>query len=935
VSIGSGDVWSGLAQREVEAEAIGAALADTTRGRGRFVILYGQSGTGRTSLLAAAVAKAESDGTGVLEASGSELERGYGFGVVRQLLEVRVARLTVAERRSLLGHAGPAAGSALGIGRWNDAAPSVGFDHLEALYRLIARFAASGPLVVAVDDVQWCDRPSLDFLCFLGHRAAQLPVTVIGAWRRGEPGVRAGRLQALAALPQTSFLTLSPLDRDGVRSVLRCDSGVDPAQRVVDVVHEQTAGNPFLVRELSDALRLRGVSVVSPWDDAIEWLTPESVRRNVVARLGRHAEPVRRLARAVAVLREGSIGQAAALAGIDRDAARTAVDALVRAGVFRDDATVAYAQPLVQRAVCDTLSLLERAELHREAADVLCDEPADFERAAVHLLRCEPTGSPRFAEALVYAGRRAFEEGRLDDARRLYERALDEAQGNELHAKALVELAAVELRLGAFTAAAAHGAAALDVLAAPADRVAATSVRAEALAGGSDWRAALVLLETAADAIAADEPELALGLRADAAALRACAGAAGAIAPADVQGLSGATAAERKLLAAGAYELAVSGDATADQVNEICRRALSSDTTPAAGLFEHCARHLARSAALLSDRPELVEECRGTTEAAADASELALRSRLAFAKGDVFAADGAARLGLDSIESMPPSPLRDQVVRTLLVTLALTGIERGRPEEAHAAVEQLVAVEEETCPEVLLVRLALGLAQGVPALEAAVEVESSPDRIVAPGFSLRACCALTRHAAGARPRALALADRHLERARAWGGPTVLGRALVIRGVVAVGAERARFLQEGVAVLERSPSRLELARALVELGAVLRRSGRRRECRAQLERGADLAQLCGAAVLASRARAELVSAGARPRRKAFSGLDALTFAERRVALLAANGMTKRQIADELTVSVKTVSGQLGAVYSKLDVHDRVALAAAMHGAESRT
>lgn len=74
--------------------------------------------------------------------------------------------------------------------------------------------------------------------------------------------------------------------------------------------------------------------------------------------------------------------------------------------------------------------------------------------------------------------------------------------------------------------------------------------------------------------------------------------------------------------------------------------------------------------------------------------------------------------------------------------------------------------------------------------------------------------------------------------------------------------------------------------------------------------------------------ELVSLGARPRRAAFSEVGSLTVSELRVARLAAARMTNRAIAPELTVSAKTVSGQLTAVYRKLDVHDREALAAAM-------
>lgn len=143
-----------------------------------------------------------------------------------------------------------------------------------------------------------------------------------------------------------------------------------------------------------------------------------------------------------------------------------------------------------------------------------------------------------------------------------------------------------------------------------------------------------------------------------------------------------------------------------------------------------------------------------------------------------------------------------------------------------------------------------------------------------------------------------------------------------------------LIKEGLAVLERTPARLEFARATIEPGVALRRERRRSEARAQLVRGADLAHRCGADMLAARARDELVSLGARSRRAAFSGVSSLTVSELRVAQLAAAGMTNRAIAHELTVSVKTVSGQLTAVYRKLDIHDRAALVIAMQAADHR-
>jgi DNA-binding CsgD family transcriptional regulator len=258
--------------------------------------------------------------------------------------------------------------------------------------------------------------------------------------------------------------------------------------------------------------------------------------------------------------------------------------------------------------------------------------------------------------------------------------------------------------------------------------------------------------------------------------------------------------------------------------------------------------------------------------------------------------------------------------------------DRGHGEEADRALAQLVELDGGSRPTAVCVQIARALARSEATSTLAVEADGEPAEAVALGGCPRSWAVLAHAAAGDEARAQAVATEHLAFARRWGGSSVLGRALGVRGVVDSGADRIRFLEEAVAVLEDSPARLELARAAVELGSALRRAGRRRAARAELMRGGDLAHRCGADALAARARAELVATGARPRRAAFSGVGSLTAAERRVAMLAAAGMTNRAIAKELTVSAKTVSGQLSSIYLKLDVHDRCALALAMQAVD---
>ncbi|MFZ0043016.1 MAG: LuxR C-terminal-related transcriptional regulator, partial [Solirubrobacteraceae bacterium] len=122
----------------------------------------------------------------------------------------------------------------------------------------------------------------------------------------------------------------------------------------------------------------------------------------------------------------------------------------------------------------------------------------------------------------------------------------------------------------------------------------------------------------------------------------------------------------------------------------------------------------------------------------------------------------------------------------------------------------------------------------------------------------------------------------------------------------------------VSVLRNSPARLELARALCDLGSAQRRSGQRAAAREPLREAMELAHECGAQPLAERAREELQASGAHPRRERLSGPEALTPSELRVAELAAAGLTNRQIAQALFVTAKTVGTHLGHVYQKLDL-----------------
>ncbi len=184
----------------------------------------------------------------------------------------------------------------------------------------------------------------------------------------------------------------------------------------------------------------------------------------------------------------------------------------------------------------------------------------------------------------------------------------------------------------------------------------------------------------------------------------------------------------------------------------------------------------------------------------------------------------------------------------------------------------------------------------------------------------QADAALAAGLAGEREQAARLAEGALEAARAGGAPTAIARTLRAAARAERGEGAIELHRAAVATLEGLPPRLERAHALVDLGAALRRDRRRAEARELLRRGLSEAAAGGATVLAERARVELAAAGARSTEPS-DGLAALTPSERRVATMAAGGMTNRAIAEALFVTVKAVEYHLANTYRKLDITSR--------------
>lgn len=192
----------------------------------------------------------------------------------------------------------------------------------------------------------------------------------------------------------------------------------------------------------------------------------------------------------------------------------------------------------------------------------------------------------------------------------------------------------------------------------------------------------------------------------------------------------------------------------------------------------------------------------------------------------------------------------------------------------------------------------------------------------------RSPAALAHLSLGQVDRARQLAAEEVGLAREYGAPRPLGVALRALGVSEGGDRGVERLEEAVYVLESADSIIEQARALTDLGTALRQAGKTNAARERLRAGMNLAHSCGAKAIAQRAREELVAAGARPRRLATSGPNALTASERRVAGMAVDGMSNREIAQALFVTVRTVEGHLTNAFAKLAIASREELTGAL-------
>ena len=937
-----------LLERDAEIRQMANLLDVAAGGDGRLLLVEGEGGIGKTSLLEVLVARAYSAGARVLAARGAELEREFSHGVARQLFEP-VVHGNARTRRPLLTGAAELAAPALGLAESSqsdggDADAALAVNH--GLYWLTANLAEDRSLVLVIDDAHWADSATLLFLHYLGRRLEGLRVLVALGLRPTEPGSPQELLDAVRGLSDATLLTPSALTQGGTAKMIRRLLGRPPDDSFARACFEATDGNPFLLGEL---LRTLSAANVEPDDSAAETvarLGPPSISRSVLGRLAVLWPEAVSLARAVAVLdTDARLAHAAALADVDLPAAATAADALTDAHVFGRGRPLRFAHPITRRAVYEDLPHGRRALDHARAATIL-ESAGEPDRAAVHLLASEPFGDPSVAERLRAAAARAIGRGAPAAALALLKRALEEPPAAQERTAVTFELGRAA-RLAGDPEAPRYLRDALDHTTDRGDRVETVRELGAALMSAGDLEAAAHVLEREADALPEAmreerfmlEAELLTGSVYDDGLARRAARRIEHLLPR----VGGGTPAERVLLAGAAFHRMAAGSGTGSEVAGLAERA----TVDALIVREQSAAslhpQLAVSCLLFTDRHDsaavvldaMSADARESGSPTAFAWTSTMRARFEHVRGNPLAAEANARAAL----ALFPIGLTLATELTLgYLVFAL--VEQGRLEEAHALLEEYGAGHGPLSSStsgltLLLARSALRLDQGrlQDAFDDADEVvrrESARGGSL-PGRGFRWMPTLALRAAGDETAALRVAERNLELARTFGVPSGEGIALLVLGLVVGGEEGLGRVERAAEMLASTPRRLDHAHAVVELGAALRRANRRSDAREPLRRGMDLAHRCGAVALAERAREELVACGARPRRLVLVGVDSLTASERRVAQMAADGMSNPEIAQALYVTRKTVEAHLRQVFRKLDIASRDQLDAALRTA----
>ena len=882
----------------------------------RALLITGEAGVGKTSLWQAAVDRARAAGLQAVAARPAEAETSFAYAALGDILGSHPAVLD-----ELPGPQSRALEVALRMAEHAEEPDqqAVALATLAAL-RALARAV---PLVVAIDDVQWLDRPSAAVLAFAARRLADEPVALLIAQRTASAAAAPLDLDRALASDRLDHLVLGPLSVGAVQRILQRRLGWLPSRPVLLQVHELSGGNPFFALELGRAVQA-GSLHLEPGERL-----PVTLEALVDARLHGLSPAARRGLAAAASMRRPTLGVVDAVAGSDVLAEAEAAQI-----VHVRDGAVAFAHPLLASGAYAATDSATRRALHAAIAERV-GEP---EERARHLALAATGPDETVASALDDAGRRAESRGAPAAAAELFERAarLTPSDRTADVRRRITDAAACTFQSG-------DSRRAREMLEEVLHGVQTGPARARALMQlalirgyDDDLRAAEALLREAIEHAGGDAELLAEAHNHLAGMLfRLRERLRQAVEHGTVASRSKRLEIETEALGARLMAEAALGDPGAPST---LRRVLELDASCrhrrviARPLFQvaftwlwwdELERALTAFETLRAQAVELGDE-------SSLAYLLVLGAQIALVRGDV---DSAIRHA-DEGQALTEQAGQATMGAYLLALRALADAVAGDLDEGRERAERALAVAARTNgrPAEHFARAALGLLEQSAGRPAEVVSSLGPlvgflrvEQIVEPGTArvvpdhVEALIALGE--LGAAEELLGWFEGN---ARRLNRRSALAASSRCRGLLAgargdVEGAVAR-LQEALDLHDGVPIPVELGRSRLAYGSALRRARQKAAARTALESAARDFDAVGARVWAERARAELARVGGRP-----PSSGALTPTERRVAELVAQGLQTKEVAARLFVSPKTVEGHLSRIYAKLGLASRTELA----------
>ncbi len=901
--------------REEELGAIGAFITEVERGPAALV-LSGEAGIGKTILWEEGVEEAERFSR-VLTCRGIEAEASLSFAGLSELLAPvfeQAAPSLVAPRRRALE-------IALLLAEPGDMAPdphAIGLAVLDVLHVLAERES----VLVALDDVQWLDPASAGVLQIALRRLREEPVGLLATVRVG-PEVESA-IELDRSFPESRFVELSigPLSLGAVHTLLEERLGLDLTRPELARVQEATAGNPFFALELGREL-VRTNTRPTP-GQALR--VPESLRELLGGRLARlPAETVDVLVQ-VAALARPTVQLVSATYG-DEERVIEALEAAVREGAVElDDSRIRFAHPLLTSICYERAPLWKRRAVHRALAGVV----SDIEERARHLALASEGPDAVVASYLEAAGVQAASRGAPaaaaelfelsaeltpDDPALVRERRFSSARcqrlaGDELQAAAVLEQLLAEVP---------HGTERADLLV------------ELALVLGAAPHTLIELLDEALDEAAGDDVRLArvLGYRAW---IR--------IFQADIRGaLPDARAALEKaesvgdpaLVAAAIGHVATAEGRAAELTPGLLERGVEIEERLGLVLAYGESPSVSLSRRLIGlgelDRARAILEKARVAAAARGDDRLRRQLQGSLARLEWFAGNWQLALDhidlSDDVESM--AHLRHHRGYTGRLR-AVAEADLGLVEQARASAAAGLAASEEMSDREwsILIRGVLGrLELMLGDVEAALgHLRELPAQLLSTGYEDPMAPvwadAIEALVAGAELEpARTYLDAYEASAGRIGSPWCLASAARCRGLLraAEGDPAGAFaaFEQALTGLEGLSFPLERGRTLLCLGTVRRQAQQKKAAREALEQALTIFEELGARLWAEKTRAELNRISGRR-----AASEELTETERRVAELAAQGRTNKEIAAELYMGVSTVEAHLSRVYRKLGI-----------------